>query len=1385
MRNLKRALSMALAAIMVLGLMVVGASATSYEDFTDKDEIKNQEAVNTMVSLGVISGKDNGSYDPTGSLTRAEACTLIARMLGGGKDPVLGSNIKSNFTDTKGHWAETYIAYCANLGIIVGVGDGSFNPDGTLTGTAAAKMVLCALGYKPEFEGIGGANWELATNTLATKVKLYDGLDSLNPSQTITRDQVAQLIYNGVQADEVEYRNLQGDYSGTLYAQPVNGTDKDSTMLAVRFKVVKVEGVVVANDIMAIDGNGTTVANKARLTDVYVGGTHRVNSSNVLLSETYPVALDNSYLGQRVVLYVKGLKDLAPNAASTEVVGLPILSQDNTVATTTKRMKDADAVRSFLSDNGLTLPTNGVKADSVHGTVTYTEKDTVINNSTTFDRTFAVTSTANVNGTEFTFIDHNGDGVVDYIFKTLPKMAKVTVYDETNKKLTIAGQGSINFADIANEADVAKDDIVLYYKVNDTYYLEKAETVSGKVESYNDNNKTVTVDGTSYGKSTVNVELSSTDLEVFGAGMPVVGNTYTFYLDNNGNAVAWVLGEESVGNYALVLASDKGNSTVVNSGEVKLMLSDGTTITASVNLLASANKFTAGKSQNTTAAKESWMTNKLASNGMKNDLVTYVLGKDGKVTLGDPTINTNYSYVEDGANGYTKPASTSYPVQRSTARYLFTNSDTSKNLSISVNDSTLFFIRNETKGSTADSYTVVKGLSNLPTTKMLQGDGTDAEVMSIVYSNTAANPNVAKAVFVDAKYEGTANYVYITDSYTGTVTVNGEEVYTYPVVFENGEKGELKINTAGIEDGKAYRYTLDNNGIADVSEAAGTNVYNGYVTTYAKGSNLSVTLGDGSGTVKSYTVLADAKLWNVEGTPYAETLSSDMSISFVLDTDGFVKTVFVKDTNVTKTTNLVSSVSGLSFRNSTVYSGFNAIVTGGAAGDKLTYVVTYDNGNTETKTVEVKNDTTLGNVAKISVPDNASKIEITASSAGGGTTPTPGTDLSVFSTTSEVNTALKSGNATINGSWTSDARLEVPAGKTLTIKGNYTGNAAGDYIQGTLVVEGNYTAKNVNVVGTIQVPTGTTTLADNSMISGSLTTHTLADVTTGLEVLAGGTLNVTNTNSVTKAITSSGTLNLPTVGAGALTVKDGTATIGSGTGAVGGALTVEKGTVKAGAVTGAVTVSGGTTTLSGAVTGATTVSGGTLNAQNLGDLTVSGGTVAATGTVSDLKDVATGSVTIDGAVTTVTKITSGTVEFKSTVTTVTEIAGGDVTFGGAVTELQKVAGTGSMTVNAKVTFKPSAAATLEAMTINVGATGELELDGTTATINVAAATLNGVAGAKITLSNVTTNNVTVGTDQLFQNNGTAETAGALSTAKEYVYGTKTGTMQNDGFIATT
>ena len=181
MRNLKRVLGLALAAVMVMSMMVVGASAASYDDFSDKDEIVNKEAVQMLVELGVINGKDDGSYDPTGIITRGEMAKIICVVLNKGQDPNLGTVASYSYTDTVNHWAAGYIEYCTQLGIVAGDGTGNFNPNATVTGSEAAKMLLVAAGYDASIEGFTGANWTVATNVRANQVGLYDGLASTPP----------------------------------------------------------------------------------------------------------------------------------------------------------------------------------------------------------------------------------------------------------------------------------------------------------------------------------------------------------------------------------------------------------------------------------------------------------------------------------------------------------------------------------------------------------------------------------------------------------------------------------------------------------------------------------------------------------------------------------------------------------------------------------------------------------------------------------------------------------------------------------------------------------------------------------------------------------------------------------------------------------------------------------------------------------------------------------------------------------------------------------------------------------------------------------------------------------------------------------------------------
>ena len=160
MRNLKRALSLALAAIMLIGMMVVSASAASYNDLTDKDQIVNKDAVSMLVTLGVIEGKPDGSYAPTEGVDRAQMAKMISVIMNQGVDNgALYENSPSGLTDISSHWAKGHINYCYTTGIIAGRGTGTFDPSATVTALEAAKMLLVAVGYDPAIEGFEGADW--------------------------------------------------------------------------------------------------------------------------------------------------------------------------------------------------------------------------------------------------------------------------------------------------------------------------------------------------------------------------------------------------------------------------------------------------------------------------------------------------------------------------------------------------------------------------------------------------------------------------------------------------------------------------------------------------------------------------------------------------------------------------------------------------------------------------------------------------------------------------------------------------------------------------------------------------------------------------------------------------------------------------------------------------------------------------------------------------------------------------------------------------------------------------------------------------------------------------------------------------------------------------
>ena len=205
MRNLKRTLSLVMAMALIVGMMVVSASAVS-SDFNDSAEITNTEAVDVMTAIGVFEGTDKGAFNPTGILTREQAAKIVAVMLLGEEDANKLSTNSTTFKDVAANrWSAGYIGYCVQQGILAGTGNGNFDPEGELTGLAFAKMMLVALGYDAKVANYVGNDW--AINVAADAVNAGIAPKGIVLADAMTREQAAQMAFQTLTADTVYYTN--------------------------------------------------------------------------------------------------------------------------------------------------------------------------------------------------------------------------------------------------------------------------------------------------------------------------------------------------------------------------------------------------------------------------------------------------------------------------------------------------------------------------------------------------------------------------------------------------------------------------------------------------------------------------------------------------------------------------------------------------------------------------------------------------------------------------------------------------------------------------------------------------------------------------------------------------------------------------------------------------------------------------------------------------------------------------------------------------------------------------------------------------------------------------------------------------------------------------
>lgn len=118
--------------------------------------------VNTLVELDVLSGYEDGTFRPNNAVTRAEFVTAVCKCFD------LTDGADSGFSDVSG-WASGYINAAVERGWIVGMGDGTFQPNANLTRAQVTPILNKALertgsgfaadAVTPEFVDVPSSHW--------------------------------------------------------------------------------------------------------------------------------------------------------------------------------------------------------------------------------------------------------------------------------------------------------------------------------------------------------------------------------------------------------------------------------------------------------------------------------------------------------------------------------------------------------------------------------------------------------------------------------------------------------------------------------------------------------------------------------------------------------------------------------------------------------------------------------------------------------------------------------------------------------------------------------------------------------------------------------------------------------------------------------------------------------------------------------------------------------------------------------------------------------------------------------------------------------------------------------------------------------------------------
>lgn len=365
--------------------------------FAAKSDLKSEKQF--LSQLGINDGIESSDDS---QITRGEFAYMVARMAN------LNTNVSSDdgFADVYGHKYQNEINTLKKYGLTSGTSENTFTPDGKMSVSAAAKLVVSAMDFDKLAQVSGG--YPYGYLKIANSAKLFAGVSTDDDILTVGESYI--IIYNALVADKSVIEGISGE-------DIIYGTQSGRNLLTENFGLKQKTGTVTSVGLVAV--------NEQKATKGKIGIDYELFNTNVSMDEYFGFEVSAWYDEQDKKIYAVSVTD----GAQVKVIdACDISGYDSYVISCFE--PDGKTVK-YRLDRGFTYMINGRVS--------------------TFNRT-----SLNFEDGTVRLVDTQGDGIYDFVLAQKVKYFVISNIDSTRniiydskseiKKIDLSEDNSVQYS---------------------------------------------------------------------------------------------------------------------------------------------------------------------------------------------------------------------------------------------------------------------------------------------------------------------------------------------------------------------------------------------------------------------------------------------------------------------------------------------------------------------------------------------------------------------------------------------------------------------------------------------------------------------------------------------------------------------------------------------------------------------------------------------------------------------------------------------------------------------------------------------------------------------------------------------------------------------------